>query len=356
MLAAAVVALLVGGCRPPRFASLPLLASLRERVGDNARRRRACRCVVALLALLFVPTEVHAFCRSTTCRPTKTAPCTPDENECPPGTPLYWTSSCIGFSVNQEGTSQLPFADAKRVIQKAFHAWSDLPCPGGGVASITFSPLDDVPCKQSEYNATRANVNVVLFQDNDWNYNGIDGTLAKTSVTFNSDNGEIYDADIEVNAAENGLTITDDPTKIHYDLLAVTTHEVGHFIGLAHSALRTASMYKSYDPGSFGQRNVGDDDTQGICLAYPPGRSATCDPIPRNGFGGTCDGPGGGGLCAVAARRDETHPGESEGAALGFLRFLPLGAAVAVTFRRTRRPTGAKRRENRDPAKKRLDS
>ena len=39
------------GLRPPRFASLPLLASLRERVEDNARRRGACRFVPALLAL-----------------------------------------------------------------------------------------------------------------------------------------------------------------------------------------------------------------------------------------------------------------------------------------------------------------
>ncbi len=41
-----------GGCRPPRSfrASLPLLASLRERVGDNARRLVARRCVDASLA------------------------------------------------------------------------------------------------------------------------------------------------------------------------------------------------------------------------------------------------------------------------------------------------------------------
>ena len=54
-------------------------------------------------------------------------------------------------------------------------------------------------------------------------YRGIDGTLAKTSVTYNDTTGEIYDADIEVNSAYNEITITDDPAAIEYDLQAILT-------------------------------------------------------------------------------------------------------------------------------------
>ena len=239
----------------------------------------------------------------------------------------------MGFAINEQGTTQLRYEDSKRILQQAFKAWSDTPCERGGAASITFSPQDDVPCHTSEYNSTKPNVNVVLFQDNDWKYDNIDGTLAKTTVTFNQDTGEIYDADIEVNAAENGLTISDDPSKINYDLLAIVTHEVGHFVGLAHSPDPTASMFKSYPPGSTTQRTVSTDDAAAICAAYPPGRAATCDATPRNGFGGTCDAPGGG-TCAAAARSDETHPGDSQNAAFAF---APVALALAAALRRKAR-------------------
>lgn len=270
-------------------------------------RRAGARGALALavgMAALATAEDARAFCRSSTCRSTSSKSCETDANGCvTDGAKLWWPTSCIGFAMNRQGTQDLDPDETRAVIRKAFQAWSDVPCDGGKSASMTFTPLDDIKCKKSQYNKTGANVNVVLFQDDDWKYRGIDATLAKTSVTYNDETGEIYDADIEVNTANNSMTITDDPKKVEYDLLAILTHEVGHFIGIAHSPDPGAVMYASYAPGSTSQRTLAADDKKAVCSIYPPGNGVACNTVPRNGFSGTCDDPPpeSSGPCSVAA-------------------------------------------------------
>src|SRR5690349_5665990 len=190
---------------------------------------RASLILLASLGVLLVSENASAYCRSTTCRSTGGKECPTDEDGCPTsGEPLYWPTKCLSYAVNKLGTQDLDPADTREVIKKTFQHWSDVDCGGGKTASMTFQEREPVPCKKSQYNKTGNNLNVVLFQDDDWKYRGIDGTLAKTSVTYNDETGEIYDADIEINTANNFVTITDDPNKIQYDLEAIVTHEVGH--------------------------------------------------------------------------------------------------------------------------------
>lgn len=236
--------------------------------------------------------DASAFCRSTTCRSTASKPCETDENGCPAdGAKLFWPTSCVSFAANRRGTQDLDPEDTRAIIRRSFLSWSELPCSGGGTATMTFQEREPVSCKRSEYNKEGSNVNVILFQDDDWKYRGIDGTLAKTSVTYNDETGEIYDADIEVNAANNTVTITDDPAKVEYDLLAIMTHEVGHFIGIAHSAEPDAVMAPSYNPGSTSQRTLTQDDIDAVCAIYPPDRAVRCEVEPRGGFNPSCDEP-----------------------------------------------------------------
>lgn len=265
---------------------------------------RSLVAAAGALALLLSSGEADAFCRSSTCRATATKDCPTDEMGCSTtGAQLYWPSSCISYATNKLGTQDLDPTDTREIIKKTFQAWSDVPCPSadGRPASMTFQEREPVSCKKSQYNKTGPNVNVVLFQDDDWKYRGIDGTLAKTSVTYNDQTGEIYDADIEINTANNTVTITDDPRQVEYDLQAILTHEVGHFIGIAHSDLPDAVMYASYNPGSTTQRTLSDDDVEAVCAIYPPGSGVACETEPRNGFSGTCDEPEEKGICSVGA-------------------------------------------------------
>lgn len=251
------------------------------------------------LALALASSDASAFCRSTTCRGEK---CVTDADGCPTvGAKLAWPTSCVSFSLQKNGTEKLDFQRMNAAVTKAFQHWAEMPCPGGGSAAITFMPTEDVSCKKQQYNSTGPNVNVVFFEDEYFPYRGIDGTLAKTSVTYNDDTGEIYDADIVVNSANNHLTDVDPPKQVDYDLEAIMTHEVGHFIGIAHSPDPDAVMSASYSTGSTSQRTLTPDDVGALCAIYPPGRKASCKSEPRGGFAASCDDAKSGSGCAAGA-------------------------------------------------------
>jgi hypothetical protein len=293
---------------------------------------------VFALGLLVCASDAFAFCRSTTCRSMPGKECPTDENGCPTeGAKLFWPTSCISYATNRLGTQDLDPADTRAVIKKTFLAWSDVECPDGTIAKMTFQEREPVPCKKSQYNKNGPNVNVVLFQDDDWKYRGIDGTLAKTSVTYNDETGEIYDADIEINTANNTVTITDDPAKVQYDLQSILTHEVGHFIGIAHSPDPGAVMFASYAPGSTAQRELHPDDIEAVCAIYPSTSEAPCNTEPRGGFGPRCDDPEPETICSI-------QPG---GGASYSVAMIFLGSGfLAARARRRRAAKLSSEREN----------
>ena len=263
------------------------------------RRAGALTCAVAaLLGSLATAGRAEAYCRSTTC----TGDCPRDENECKTtGQPLYWSSSCVGISLNSSGGAYVPYKYFQQAAEKALLEWSDLPCGGADqVASIAFSQLDDITCDDAEYNDGDKNANGIVFQNTKWVYTSEDNNVAKTTVTFDADTGEILDADIEINQANNNLTVSDE--VIEYDLQSILTHEIGHLIGLDHSPDSDATMYASYEPGTVDQRSLSPDDMEAVCAAYPPSRVAQCAPQPRGGLAIECLGEGAtdSGGCAVA--------------------------------------------------------
>jgi hypothetical protein len=298
---------------------------------------------VLALSLLGVAADASAYCRSTTCRSTGGKECATDSKSCPAeGAKLYWPTSCIGFALNDQGTESLDPDETLAVLRKTFQAWTEVQCPGGGTASVTFEERGPVSCHKSEYNKDSRNVNVVLFQDNDWKYRGIDATLAKTSVTYNDETGEIYDADIEINTANNDMTLTDPPKKVTYDLRAIITHEVGHFIGIAHSSDDSAVMAPTYSPGSIAQRKLTPDDIAAVCEIYPPKSGLVCAPEPRGGFSDSCGNTETKkGLCTVSSSLGDTG---SVGGAAPAASFAVMGLGVLVAARRARRRNALGRR------------
>jgi hypothetical protein len=303
--------------------------------------RRWLGIVVAPLCVMFAAADAQAFCRSTTCRSTAEKECPKDEDGCvTSGKKLIWNTSCLGFAIQEDGTRLLDLeGQAVPALKAAFGAWSGVACPSGKPATLNFTaPKDYIACKKSQYNPQGKNVNVVFFQDDTWNYRGLDATLAKTSVTYNDDTGEIYDADIEVNAAKNVLTTSTDPSKAQYDLQAIMTHEVGHFIGIAHSANSSAVMFASYSPGSLTQRTLTDDDIDAVCAIYPPTRAVECNAEPKGGYSAQCDdtsgsssgGSSSGGVCAL---------GQSAPDGLLHGGLVVLGLAATLGRRRRSRKT-----------------
>jgi hypothetical protein len=288
-------------------------------------------------ASLASTTLADAYCRSTTC----SGDCPRDADGCKTtGLPLSWPSLCVGVSLQADGTEFIAFEDTKRIIEDSFVAWSDLPCDGGGTASIAFTPSDPATCHVAEYDPAGGNANVVMFHDTKWSYSGEANNLAKTTVTFDTKTGAILDADLEINHAYNEYTIVDD--VVVYDLQSIVTHEVGHFIGLDHSPDLDATMFAGYEEGSINPRSLELDDVAGACAAYPPDRVASCDPEPKGGFRSACKAeaaPASGG-CSLSAREHDASTG---------LTALASALALVARARRARRAPSALSRARRKP-------
>lgn len=294
--------------------------------------RRSSAWAVAL-ALLVAPETARAFCRTSSCPNKGTAAvCTPAQpNDC--GTPLFWSDPCIGFSLQKDGSKVASLADAEQIFRDAFTQWEHADCGGGSHPHIAPVDMGPVECNKHEYNQQAGNANIILFRDDGWPYSGGDNTLALTTVTYNLDTGEIYDADIEINSASGDITIGD--TNVGYDLASIAQHETGHFLGLAHSDVSDATMYSMYKKGDLSLRTIEADDRAAICAAYAPGAAIAdnCTPNIRHGFSSQCASAQSSsqkGCCAVAPGAVDGDP-ESLHAALAF------GAAAALALGRRRR-------------------
>jgi hypothetical protein len=248
--------------------------------------------------------RAEAYCRSTTC----SGSCEKDFDECKiDGAKLFWPGLCVSFSLQENGSEFIDFAEFERVAEASVAAWSSIDC-GGAEATISFVRKDDVACHKAEYDPDGNNANIVLFQDTKWTYTSPDNTLAKTTVTYDTETGEILDADIELNHAFNEFTTGDD--DVQYDLQSILTHEFGHFLGLDHTLDLFATMNAGYQLGDTSLRDIEEDDRNAVCDAYPPSRQVTCRPEPNGGFSGACaeDPHGEDDGCSIGASRDEAAP------------------------------------------------
>jgi len=265
-------------------------------------RTAAAACAVAVFAF---SSPARAFCRTITqdvppSWDSHTHGCFKGDPSVPKGWPakfLWWSTQCVGYSLQKDASRQVPLDQATEVAAQAFDVWAQAACATGhpSVHAVDSGPVE---CSEVRYNKDtdhEANQHVIVFRDAAWPHDDPNNTLGLTTMTFDTETGEIYDADMEINTAQHPISVGG---STGYDLATIMTHEAGHFYGIAHSELTTAIMYAQYQANATA---LTADDVEAICTIYTPeGKRNTtdgvvaegaCDSTPRHGFATTCDAP-----------------------------------------------------------------
>jgi hypothetical protein len=192
---------------------------------------------------------------------------------------LNWTTRPVRYFVSEVGVSNVTAGQLRDAVNDAFTTWHQVPS-----ASIAFefagftaaAPLDE------------DNTSTLGFEDRP----ELERTLAATNYVVDTRSGEILEADIFFNSAFPwSVAANGEPGR--YDVQSIAAHEIGHFLGLGHSALGETELQPSGDrrliasgavmfpiaffAGDISWRRLRPDDIAGVSDLYPGGtfRAAT---------------------------------------------------------------------------------
>jgi len=246
---------------------------------------RASRCAAAALALLGLlgATPALAFIRSTLST-TDATTIRWDLDET-----LQPLASVVGgeviYTIDIAGSQNIPGTQDSEAIVRSFQHWE-----GIGTSRVAFLRGAD----QVIQAANNDGINAVYFAEGVRTPIGgvntnVDGFVSLTpvfTVTAGAAKGMILDANIILNGRQFIWTVTPETAPTSFDVEAVVTHEVGHFIGLDHTGVLNATMAARYAAGEARQRTLENDDILGASSIYPDGDFAT-----RGGISGLVGRP-----------------------------------------------------------------
>ncbi len=263
-------------------------------------------------AVCVQPGSAAAFVPTTTCTEGGGPyPCDPGESP----KQVRWPRNCVSFHINRDGSANVAGESAglsdelEGLVVEAFDRWGGVEC--SRLQLLYAGRTDNAAAEVTEDDAK--NMNLIVWRDEDWPSSASSMALAVTSVTFDTSNGKIVDADVEFNSATHDFSTSTPPKPNHTDLLNTLVHEVGHFIGLDHTPVSEATMYASAAEGETKKRTLEQDDIDGICHIYPiDDEELEC--APEDGLNSTDPDSGGGSDpkesgCGCAAARPSVPAG-----------------------------------------------
>jgi predicted Zn-dependent protease len=174
-----------------------------------------------------------------------------------------WASFPVAWRLHPTQGARITGSRTQAVVAEAsFDAWE-----GVSTAVVDFTRGADTDVSTSYGNDGINMVKTNLTSQQYANAGGT-GALAITVTTTAALTGQILDADIIFDPDANFSTSTTTPAGVH-DFEAVLTHEVGHLLGLDHSAILSATMFPRLSEGSAAARVLSADDIAGISSIYP---------------------------------------------------------------------------------------
>jgi len=175
-----------------------------------------------------------------------------------------WSASDLpsAYHVNNQGYSRIPMDTMLDIFQRGFDEWAR-PCCSGFRAR--FAGMTD---RVGEDSAAREHI--FSFRETTWPSQLGDSrfVLAVTLTSFGRDRDgqcRIFGSDMVFNGVTQTYATSHGRNQI--DLMAVTVHEQGHWLGLDHTPIGQATMFASYIGEA--ARTLHPDDEDGVCFLYP---------------------------------------------------------------------------------------
>jgi hypothetical protein len=205
---------------------------------------------------------------------------------------LHWETDSADVVIDSTAPQEIVIDVAAQVCEDGFQIWSNLVCgePATlfnfyfqGFVSGKVVGFDEEPGAENE--------NLIIWVQSLGLWRHGPGVLALTSLTYDTNTGEIVDGDLEFNDAEFIFSLN--PSASQVDLLNTAAHEAGHFLGIDHSTKPSATMFGKAPLGEIKKRDLHSDDIDGYCALYGPGglfpfkdkgvRSESCSATTKRG-------------------------------------------------------------------------
>jgi hypothetical protein len=197
----------------------------------------------------------------------------------------------VSYFVGNRGGGGVAAGEFRDAVVRAFAAWEAVPT---SAVRFTNAGVSDRGPSDND------GVTLLAFDERP----ELDRTLGATSYTIDVVTGTLLEADVFFNAAFPWSVATaGQPGR--FDLETIATHEIGHLLGLGHSALGETEMVGTgrrvlsagavmfpiaFSPGNIDGRRLRPDDIAGASDVYPDGsfRDSTgsvSGRVTKNGLG-----------------------------------------------------------------------
>ena len=207
-------------------------------------------------------------------------------------TPLKWNQTRLRWFATDRGVAGVTAAQFQTAVAAGFATWEAVPTASVAFQFVGFTsavPFDDDGISTFGFDAQP----------------DLDRVLGATSFVVDTLTGEIVESDVFFNSIFTWSTAAAGDAS-RFDLQSVATHEIGHFVGLGHSAIgeteirpdggrRVLASGAVMFPISLGRgitadRTLQPDDIAGVSDLYPDGdfddtTGAISGRVVRNGTG-----------------------------------------------------------------------